>query len=200
MPGKPGGGYFPGSPDEWVATRESDLSHLLLDPVSELSRGDHLAELLSGDGGNRWQVVSRQVTVGSGEGVDLRISGAGMAPRHFGLRLDEGIWRLHGLGDAVLEVDGCVVTSEVVIAPGSEIRTGGVTLFFAPMDRWEDSSAAAGALASGHLASDAEVDAGGHPGYVLDVPGSSDGPSTMLLVIGGLLIIAAVVFLLLRAG
>lgn len=123
---------------------------------------------------------------------------SGIAPRHFGLRLDEGIWRVQNLGGASLEVDGYGVAGEAVIAPGSEIRAGDVTFFFAPADRWEDSSAAAGAASM--PITDAGAAIGGYPGYVLDVPTSSGGPSAAVLIVGGVLIVAAVVFLLLRAG
>ncbi len=142
--------------------------------------------------------MSRQTAVGSGEEADLLLRGPGIAHRHFGLRLDEGIWRLQNLGGTSLEVDGYVVVNEAVLAPGSEIRAGEVSLFFAPADRWEDSSAAAGAASA--PSADAGAATGGHPGYVLDVPTSSGGPSAAVLIVGGVLIVAAVVFLLLRAG
>jgi hypothetical protein len=196
LPLGPGGRYFPGSPDQSVTTRESDLSRVPLDPVSELSRGDYLAELLSGDGSSRWQIVRRQTVIGSGEGADILLRDHGIAARHFGVRLDEGVWRLQNLGGDCLVVDGFTVDSEVVLAPGSEILAGEASLYFAPTDRWEDSSAAAGA---GQTA-DGTGEPAGHPGYVLDVPSGSGGPSAALLIVGGVLVVAAVVFLLLRAG
>lgn len=196
MPGHPGGGYFPGSPDQWAATRESDLSHDPLDPVNEKSRGDRfLAELIAGDGGDRLRITARQVTVGSGSGADVVLTG--IPGGDFGLRLEEGIWRVQNPAGAGIEVDGQQVGAEAVLAPGSEITIGGRSLFFAPADRWEDSRSGSPTeepAAAGPPATRS------HPGYVLDVPDSSRGVPAAVIVVAGLALIVMVVFLLLGSG
>jgi pSer/pThr/pTyr-binding forkhead associated (FHA) protein len=81
-----------------------------------------------------------QATIGSDPGSDVVVAGNGVAPRHGQLRLRGGVWTyidFGSLGGSV--VDGNPVRGEALLAPGSAMRVGDVSLAFAPVDRWEDS-------------------------------------------------------------
>ena len=79
-------------------------------------------------------------TIGSDPASDVVLAGSGVAPRHGQLRLRGGVWTytdFGSLGGSV--VDGHPVRGEALLAPGSAVRVGDVSLAFAPVDRWEDS-------------------------------------------------------------
>ena len=81
-----------------------------------------------------------QATIGSDPASDVVIAGNGVASRHGQLRLRGGVWTytdFGSLGGSV--VDGHPVRGEALLAPGSAMRVGEVSLAFAPVDRWEDS-------------------------------------------------------------
>jgi pSer/pThr/pTyr-binding forkhead associated (FHA) protein len=81
-----------------------------------------------------------QATIGSDSGSDLVVAGAGVAGRHGQLRLRSGVWTYTDFGSAEGSlVDGSPVKGEALLAPGSSVQLGAVTLAFAPQDRWEDS-------------------------------------------------------------
>lgn len=85
-------------------------------------------------------VRSAQATIGSDPASDVVLAGEGVAPRHGQLRLRGGVWTytdFGSLGGSV--VDGHPVRGEALLAPGSAVRVGEVSLAFAPTDRWEDS-------------------------------------------------------------
>jgi hypothetical protein len=78
--------------------------------------------------------------IGGVPGNDVVLDSPGVAARHAQLRLSGGVWTITDLGtlDGV-DVDGEVVHGEALLAPGSAVRIGGVSLVFDPADRWQDS-------------------------------------------------------------
>jgi pSer/pThr/pTyr-binding forkhead associated (FHA) protein len=79
-------------------------------------------------------------TLGSDSDNDVVLRGDGVASKHAELRLSGGVWTLRTLGpEGITVVDGEAVRGEAVLAPGSLLRLGGVSLIFDPEDRWQDS-------------------------------------------------------------
>lgn len=79
--------------------------------------------------------------VGAIDGNDVVLDGPGVAARHAQLRLRGGVWTITDLGSlAGSAVDGEAVHGEALLAPGSAVTIGGVSLVFDPEDRWQDSA------------------------------------------------------------
>ncbi|HEY8063004.1 MAG TPA: FHA domain-containing protein [Gemmatimonadales bacterium] len=77
------------------------------------------------------------VTVGAVPGNDVVLDSPGVAPRHAKLRLSGGVWTITTLGPAAdLDVDGEAVREESLLAPGSALRIGDVSLVFDPAEEW----------------------------------------------------------------
>jgi pSer/pThr/pTyr-binding forkhead associated (FHA) protein len=83
----------------------------------------------------------RVVSVGAVPGNDVVLDSPGVAPRHARLRLSGGVWTITALGPPDgLGVDGEVIREEAVLAPGSALRIGDVSLVFDPAEQWFDST------------------------------------------------------------
>ncbi len=131
--------------------------------------------------------ISRQVVrIGSDSVNDVVVPGRGVSPRHAELRLRQGLWYFRDLGSAGGSwVDDELVRDVMLLSPGSNVRLGETTLTFGPDDRWEDSGADVPDEAPPLL-------------FVLPEPRRSVWPRVLL--VAGLLAIAAAIYLAVRAG
>jgi pSer/pThr/pTyr-binding forkhead associated (FHA) protein len=78
-------------------------------------------------------------SVGAVPGNDVVLDSPGVAPRHAELRLTGGVWTIADLGPPDgLGVDGEAVRDDALLAPGSAVRIGDVSLVFDPAEAWQD--------------------------------------------------------------
>ncbi len=114
------------------------------------------------------------------------VPGSGVSPRHAELRLRQGLWYFRDLGSAGGSwVDDELVREVMLLSPGSSLRLGETTLTFGPDDRQEDSDIAEVGEAPPLL-------------FVLPEPRGSVWPRVLL--VAGLLAIAAAIYLVVRSG
>jgi len=79
------------------------------------------------------------VSVGAVPGNDIVLDSPGVAPRHARLRVSGGVWTIAPLEPAGdLDVDGEAIREESLLAPGSALRIGDVSLVFDPAEAWYD--------------------------------------------------------------
>lgn len=79
------------------------------------------------------------VSVGAVPGNDVVLDSPGVAPRHARLRLSGGVWTITALGPPDgLDVDGEAVREESLLAPGSAVRIGDVSVAFDPAEEWQE--------------------------------------------------------------
>jgi pSer/pThr/pTyr-binding forkhead associated (FHA) protein len=88
--------------------------------------------------GARLPIRRSIASVGAIPGNDVVLDSPGVAPRHAELRLSGGVWTITPLGPPDgLGVDGEAVREDTLLAPGSALRIGDVSLVFDPSDEWQ---------------------------------------------------------------
>ena len=92
-------------------------------------------------GVTRFEVRGLSVSIGRDPANDVVLDSPAVGTRHATLSLAGGVWTLANLeATNGTWVDGVRVEDSMALAPGSEVRLGGVVLSFAPRDKWSDSS------------------------------------------------------------
>ncbi len=89
----------------------------------------------------RFEVRGLTATIGRDPANDVVLDSPAVGVHHASLSLAGGVWTLTNCRETDRTwVDGVQVEDSIGLAPGSEVRIGGVVLCFAPRDTWADSA------------------------------------------------------------